>query len=65
MDGRRAIREKLPQSSGRTCVWVHEGMVSHRWCIKGYECGRCEFDQMITDYYAAPPAVSELPRKAA
>lgn len=44
------------------CVWVRQEIVSFRPCTRNYDCGSCQFEQMLADRdgkYVEPPQMMQ------
>ena len=57
--------EQKRETNKRQCIWVAEGEVSRRLCIRGFSCTSCEFDQTMTDFPMTGEPADHAYRKAA
>jgi hypothetical protein len=44
---KRNYRER--SDSDRECIWSKTGDISHRLCLRGFQCAKCELDQTMID----------------
>ena len=59
----RSIKRNYQERSDRDreCVWSKTGEISHRLCLRGFECTKCELDQTMIDLGLNPdPAVDRV-----
>ena len=47
----RSIKRNYRERSDRDreCVWSKTGDISHRICLRGFQCSKCELDQTMID----------------